>query len=152
MDSINQHLFFNGQKIKSHNIFPIPTSFIGHNVQLCHLQRIKINHVSYSPLTESCHFHVYVLWQDMYMVRRDLQRWNMQKQIDATRYIVPCICLAIRHIRGNDMIPLRGNMIRDFIFFCTLYNEKKNYFCNIKHFKGFLKKKSFKNDCFIGKI
>jgi len=111
LDSNNQHLFFNGQKIKSHNIFPIPTSFIGHNVQLCHFQRIRINHVSYSPVTESCHFHVYVLWQGIYMVRCDVQRWNVQKQIDATRYIVPCICLAIRHIHGNDMIPLRVNMI-----------------------------------------
>jgi hypothetical protein len=48
------------------------------------------------------------------MVGCNVQRWNMQKQIDATRYIVPCICLALRHIHGNDMIPLRGNVIRDF--------------------------------------
>ena len=48
------------------------------------------------------------------MVRCDVQRWDMQKQIDATRYIIPCIWHAIRHIHGYDMIPLRGNMIRDF--------------------------------------
>jgi len=27
--------------------------------------------------------------------------------IDATRYIEPCICHTIRHIHGNDVIPLR---------------------------------------------
>ena len=29
------------------------------------------------------------------------------KRIDATRYIAPCICHIIRHIHGNDVIPLR---------------------------------------------
>ena len=50
------------------------------------------------------------------MVRCDVQRWNMQKQIDATRYIVPCIWHAIRHTHGYDMIPLRGNTTRFFLF------------------------------------
>jgi hypothetical protein len=36
------------------------------------------------------------------------------------------------------------------IFFYTLYNEK-NTFATETIFKGFKKKKSFKNDCFIGK-
>jgi len=47
------------------------------------------NHVSYSSLTESFRIHVYVVQYVIYMVRCDVQRWNMQKQIDATRYIVP---------------------------------------------------------------
>ena len=29
------------------------------------------------------------------------------KRIDATRYIAPCICHTIRHIHGNDVLPLR---------------------------------------------
>jgi len=29
------------------------------------------------------------------------------KRIDATRYIALCICHTIRHIHGNDVIPLR---------------------------------------------
>jgi hypothetical protein len=47
------------------------------------------NNKSYSPLTESCRIHVYVLQHVIYMVRCDVQRWDMEKQIDATRYIVP---------------------------------------------------------------
>ena len=50
---------------------------------------ISKKHVSYSPLTESCRIHVYVVQYVIYMVRCDVQRWDMQKQIDATRYIVP---------------------------------------------------------------
>ena len=44
---------------------------------------------SYSALTESCRIHVYVVQYVIYMVWCDVQSWNMQKQIDATRYIVP---------------------------------------------------------------
>jgi len=29
------------------------------------------------------------------------------KRFDTTRYIAPCICHTIRHIHGNDVIPLR---------------------------------------------
>jgi len=55
----------------------------------------KKKNVSYSALTESCRIHVYVVQYVIYMVRCDVQRWNMQKQIDATRYIVP-----IRRMNG----------------------------------------------------
>jgi len=52
------------------------------------LEKRTKNHVSYSALTKSCRIHVYVVQCVIYMVRCDVQRWNMQKQIDATRYIV----------------------------------------------------------------
>jgi len=29
------------------------------------------------------------------------------KRIDTTQYIAPCICHTIRHIHGNDVLPLR---------------------------------------------
>jgi len=29
------------------------------------------------------------------------------KWIDTTQYIAPCVCHTIRHIHGNDVIPLR---------------------------------------------
>ena len=74
------------------------------------------NHVSYSALTESCRIHGYVVQYVMYMVRCDVQRWNMQKQIDATRYIVPyktddrLSIIVLRYARRRMRIVSQGHL------------------------------------------
>ena len=50
-------------------------------------------------------YHVYVLWYDICMVRCGAQRWNTQSEStlrDASYHA----CNTIRHIHGNDVIPL----------------------------------------------
>ena len=64
--------------------FPLKSVYLGPR-----LTDVERKNVSYSALTESRRIHVYVVQYVIYMVRCDVQRWNMQKQIDATRYIVP---------------------------------------------------------------
>jgi len=50
------------------------------------------------------------------MVRCDVQRWNMQKQIDATRYIVPCkmddrmSIIVLRYARRRMRIVSQGHL------------------------------------------
>jgi len=74
------------------------------------------NHVSYSALSESCRIHVYVVQYVIYMVRCDVQRWNIQKQIDATRYIVPyktddrMSIIVLRYARRRMRIASQGRL------------------------------------------
>jgi len=52
----------------------------------------------------------------MYMVRCDVQRWNMQKQIDATQYIVPyktddrMSIIVLRYARRRMRIVSQGRL------------------------------------------
>ena len=72
--------------------------------------------VSYSALTESRRIHVYVVQYVIYMVRCDVQRWNMQKQIDAMRYIVPyktddrMSIIVLRYARSRMRIVSQGRL------------------------------------------
>jgi len=76
----------------------------------------KNNHVSYCALTESCRIHVYVVQYVIYMVRCEVQRCNMQKQIDATRYIVPyktddwMSIIVLRYARRRMRIVPQGRL------------------------------------------
>ena len=79
------------------------------------ISRLKKNHV-YFALAESCRIHVYVVQYVIYMVRCDVQCWNMQKQIDATRYIVPyktddrMSIIVLRYARRRMRIVSQGRL------------------------------------------
>jgi hypothetical protein len=76
----------------------------------------KKNHVSYSALPYSCLIHLYVVLCFVCLVRCDVQRWNMQKKIDATRYIVPyktddrMSIIVLRYARRRMRIVSQGRL------------------------------------------
>ena len=52
-------------------------------------------------------FYIVTSQRDNTMRIRRRETLEYVKRIDATRYIAPCICHTIRHIHGNDVLPLR---------------------------------------------
>jgi len=52
-------------------------------------------------------FYIMTSQRDKTMRIRRRATLEYVKRIDATRYIAPCVCHTIRHIHGNDVLPLR---------------------------------------------
>jgi len=52
-------------------------------------------------------FYIMTSQRDNTMRIRRRPTLEYVKGIDATRYIALCICRTIRHIHGNDVLPLR---------------------------------------------
>ena len=81
------------------------------------------------PLKDLRRFRVYVLWYDMRgtMYRVASIRFAYS---NIARQIVPCICHTIRHIHGNDIIPLRE------VWFVIFYTDGLAVLHHAQHCDG----------------
>ena len=93
------------------------------------LNRFKKKSRIILPLKDLRRFRVYVLWYDMHgtMYRVALICFAYS---NIARHIVPCICHTIRHIRGNDVIPLRE------VWFVIFYTDGLAVLHHAQHCDG----------------